>query len=92
MNLPPQIQKQVKKWADLQGIDPEQFIVDAIAEKVNRLDRQIDESSAEVPRTYYEKSVLVAEAELPGDFDLNQFIDDLREERIQKQIQGESFI
>lgn len=92
MNLPPQLQQKVEKWSNLQGIEPEQFIMDAIAEKVNRLDRQVDESTSDPPKTYYEGSVLVVDAELPQGFDLNAFIDELREERIQEQMFGESSI
>jgi hypothetical protein len=92
MNLPPQLQQEVEKWSSLQGIEPEQFIVDAIVEKVNRLDRHADEPTADQPRTYYEGSVLVVDAKLPQGFDLNTFIDELREERIQEQMFGESSI
>ena len=92
MNLPPQLQQKVEKWSNLQGIELEQFIMDAIAEKVNRLDRQVDESTSDPPKTYYEGNVLVVDAELPQGFDLNAFIDELREERIQEQMFGESSI
>lgn len=92
MNLPPQLQQKVEKWSNLQGIDSEQFIVEAIAEKVSRLDRQVDEPTSDEPKTYYEGSVLVVDAELPQGFDLTAFIDELREERIQEQMFGESSI
>ncbi|PSB20323.1 hypothetical protein C7B65_07710 [Phormidesmis priestleyi ULC007] len=86
MNLPPQLPQKVEKWSNLQGIKPEQFIMEAIAEKVNRLDRQVDEQNSDQPKTYYEGNVLVVDAELPPGFDLNAFIDELREERIQEQM------
>lgn len=38
------------------------------------------------PKVYYEGSVLVVEPQQDSDLDINQFIDDLREERIQEQM------
>jgi AbrB family looped-hinge helix DNA binding protein len=38
------------------------------------------------PKVYYEGSVLVVEPQQDSDLDINQLIDDLREERIQEQM------
>jgi hypothetical protein len=84
MNLPPNLQQEVEKWASSQGISFDQFIFQTLAEKINRLNQQIEEPSEEEPNTYYEGKVLVVDAPLPSDFDLIAFIDDMREERIQE--------
>ena len=82
MNLPSQIQQEVAKWATIQGIDPEQFITQAVIDKINLLNRETETQPSEQPNTYYEGTVLVVDAKLPSGFDLNQFIDELREEQI----------
>lgn len=85
MNLPPQLQQEVEKWALSQGISLEQFILQAIAEKVSDLNRrQPDESTPEQPRVYYEGNVLVVDAQPISGFDFNAFNDELREERIRE--------
>ncbi len=91
MNLPPQLQQKVEQWSNLQGIEPEQFIMDAIAEKVNRLDLQQPKLLSE-PRLYRKSGVLVVEAGWDEDIDINEFIDRLREERNQEIWAGESSI
>lgn len=82
MNLPPNLQQEVEKWASSQGISLEQFIFQTIAEKINRLNQQVGEPSKEEPSTYYEGKVLVVDAPLSSPYDLVAFIDDMREERI----------
>lgn len=85
MSLPPQLQQEVEKWALSQGISSEQFILQAVAEKVSSLNWQLaEESTPEQPRVYYEGNVLVVDTQPMKDFDLNAFIDQLREERIQE--------
>ncbi|BAZ11832.1 hypothetical protein NIES4071_36580 [Calothrix sp. NIES-4071] len=84
MNLPANLQQEVEKWASFQGLTLEQFIFQTIAEKINRLNQQIQEPSEEEPATYYEGRVLVVDAPLPPDFDLVAFIDNMRDERIQE--------
>ncbi|MBD2770880.1 hypothetical protein [Iningainema tapete] len=85
MNLPPQLQKEVEKWANRQGVSSKQFILQSVAEKVSILNQQIEELSPEQPKVYYEGSVLVVDAEPIGDIDINAFIHELREERIRAQ-------
>lgn len=97
MNLSSQIQQEVEKWSKIQGISTEQFIIQAVAEKVSALNQQIDETFSQVPQevappTYQEaklcwkEGILVVETEPLGNLDINAFIDQLREERIQEQM------
>ncbi|MBW4603080.1 MAG: hypothetical protein KME29_26860 [Calothrix sp. FI2-JRJ7] len=84
MNLPANLQQEAQRWASSQGISLEQFIFQSIAEKINRLNQQVQEPSEEEPATYYEGRVLVVDAPLPSNFDIVDFIDDMRSERIQE--------
>ncbi|MBD2301924.1 hypothetical protein [Nostoc sp. FACHB-190] len=90
MNLPPQLQKKIEKWASSQGISTEQFILQAITEKIATLSQQkLAEDTQPNPNQanlYRKDGILVVDAELPANFDINTFIDELREERIQEQI------
>ncbi|MFB2972534.1 hypothetical protein ACE1CD_26545 [Aerosakkonema sp. BLCC-F183] len=98
MNFPPQLKQNIEKWATIQGISPEQFIWEAVAEKIDALnqksaEKSLDKSSesTNIPpsnqsKIYRKSGILVLDAELPENFDLNTFIDDLREERIQNQM------
>ncbi|MBN3921664.1 MAG: hypothetical protein HWQ37_00405 [Nostoc sp. NMS4] len=98
MNFPPQLQQKIEKWATSQGISTEQFILQAIAEKIDTLSQQVTEEhtqqNSEIanvtplnqPNIYRKEGILVVDAELPENFDVNAFIDELREERIQDQI------
>ena len=98
MNLPSQLQQDVEKWASSQGISIEQFILQAVADKINVLSQQVIQSQAEQdfeatakvlskqPKVYRKQGILVVDAELPENFDINTFIDDLREERIWEQM------
>nr|MDZ8041225.1 hypothetical protein [Nostoc sp. CreGUA01] len=98
MNFPPQLQQKIEKWASSQGISTEQFVLQAIAEKIDTLSQQVIEEDTQqnseianvpplnLPNIYRKEGILVVEAELPENFDVNAFIDELREERIQDQI------
>jgi hypothetical protein len=98
MNFPPQLQQKIEKWASSQGISTEQFILQAITEKIEVLSQQLTEEHTQqnsemnnlLPdkqaNLYRKEGILVVEAELPENFDINTFIDELREERIQDQI------
>jgi hypothetical protein len=74
MNLPTNLQKEVEKWASSQGISLEEFIVKTVAEKINRLNQQVEKASEEEPATYYQGRVLVVDATLSSDFDLVTFM------------------
>ncbi|WP_414542213.1 hypothetical protein [Nostoc sp. CCY0012] len=89
MNFPPQLQQKIKKWASSQGISTEEFVLQAITEKIAALSqRQIEENTQlnfNQANVYCKDGILVVEAELPANLDINTFIDELREERIQNQ-------
>ncbi|WP_334948781.1 hypothetical protein [Nostoc sp.] len=98
MNFPPQLQQKIEKWVSSQGISTEQFVLQAIAEKIDTLSQQVTEEdtqqNSEITNVlplnqsniYRKEGILVVEAELPQNFDVNAFIDELKEERIQDQI------
>lgn len=98
MNFPPQLQQNIEKWATIQGVSPEQFIWQPVAEKIETLSHNAAEKYPEqnseltnIPpsnqsKIYRKSGILVLDAELPENFDINTFIDDLREERIQDQM------
>ncbi|MEH2400784.1 hypothetical protein [Nostoc sp.] len=90
MNFPPQLQQKIEEWASSQGISTEQFVLQAVAEKIDALTQQTTEAtnvvSSNQPKVYRKKGILVVDAQLPENFDLNTFIDELREERIQDQM------
>lgn len=99
MNLPPLLQQEVEKWASRQGISFEQFILTTVVNKVAALNHQVPEESANAQdskaasvkpsqqlKVYRQEGILVVDANLPEKFDINAFINELREERIQDQI------
>ncbi|GET41655.1 hypothetical protein [Microseira wollei] len=98
MNFPPQLQQDIEKWANIQGISTEQFVWQAIAEKIEALSHKTAEKHPEhnseltsiLPsnqaKIYRKEGILFGDAELPKNFDINTFIDELREERIQEQM------
>ncbi|WP_414530043.1 hypothetical protein [Nodularia chucula] len=98
MNFPSQLQQKIEKWASTQGISTEEFILQAITEKIAALSQQQPKEHTQLntemtnllpinqANVYRKEGILVVEAELPANFDINTFIDELREERIQDQI------
>lgn len=84
MNLPANLQQEAHRWASYQGISLEQFIFQTIVEKINQLNQQVQEPLEEELAIYYEGRILVVDAPLPSDFDIVDFIDDMRSERIQE--------
>ncbi|MBW4676876.1 MAG: hypothetical protein KME52_23540 [Desmonostoc geniculatum HA4340-LM1] len=90
MNFPLQLQQKIEKWASNQGISAEEFVLQAVAEKINALTQQTAEAtnvvSSSQAKVYRKEGILVVDAKLPESFDLNTFIDELREERIQDQM------
>ena len=85
MNFPPQLQQKIEKWANSQGILTEQFVLQAIAEKIDTLSQQVIEEdtqkSSEMTNVlpsnqaniYRKEGILVVEAELPENFGVNTF-------------------
>ncbi|MBD2770871.1 hypothetical protein [Iningainema tapete] len=99
MNLPPQLQKEVEKWANLQGVSSEQFILQTVADKIDILNQQMPEvpkdaeispalntSTPEFPKVYRKEGILVIETEPIENLDINAFINEAREERIREQM------
>lgn len=94
MNLPPQLQQEVEKWASHQGISLEQFILQAVTEKVTALDQQNTQATTQISQAvqsstyqhakiYRKEGILVIETEPINNLDIKAFIDELREECIQ---------
>jgi len=83
MNFPLQIQRKIEKLASSQGISTEQFILQAVAEKIDALTNLFAEEDTEtnlqttnvVPsnqaKVYRKEGILVVDAELSENFDLN---------------------
>ncbi len=96
MNLPPQLQQEAEKWASRQGLSFEQFILQAVTEKVTALNQQNAEATIQAPQAhsstsgqpkiYRKEGILVIETEPSNNLDINAFIDELRAERIREQM------
>lgn len=43
LNLPNELKQEAEKWASQQGMPLEEFIVEAVAEKINSLSRQVND-------------------------------------------------
>jgi len=83
MNFPLQIQRKIEKLASRQGISTEQFILQAVAEKIDALTNLFAEGNTETnlqttnvvssnqANVYRKEGILVVDAELPENFDLN---------------------
>lgn len=94
MNLPLSLQKEAEKWAQLQGLSLEEFILQAVTEKVSGLNQQMlgtlenqDSSSSipELPSLHRKEGILVIKT-APLTVDINAFIDQMREDRIREQM------
>lgn len=55
LNLPLQLKHQAEKWAKLQGVSLNQFILWAVSEKIGNLDSQLDDPR--FPHVVYRRSV-----------------------------------
>lgn len=97
MNFPPLLQQEIEKWANRQGVSSTEFIIMAVTDKVATLTHQEESSdvqdsevvsakSSQRPRVYRKEGILVVDADLPENFDINAFIDELREERTREQM------
>ena len=98
MEFSPELQQNIEKWANIQGLSSEQFVSQAVLEKITQLSQmsqKLAEINPEKPSKlsnietddrsmiYRKEGILVINTEFPKTFDINTFIDDLREERIQ---------
>jgi hypothetical protein len=91
MNLSIDLQQAIAEWTETQGISTEEFIEQAIVEKLNRLQRvdplsAIDRPTENSSRLRRKNGILILETASEADLDINAWIDQLREERIQEQM------
>jgi hypothetical protein len=98
MDFTSELQQEVEQWAKSLGLSTDQFIVQAVSEKLSMLKQQqkkraIEASktdalilNSEHPRLYRKHNILVIETGQLNEFDINAFINEMREERIQEQI------
>ncbi|GAA6615645.1 hypothetical protein [Scytonema sp. NUACC26] len=98
MDFTSELQQEVEQWAKSLGLSTEQFVVQAVSEKLSMLKQQRKNraieplktdaltSRSEHPRLYRKHGVLVIETGQLNEFDINAFISEMREERIQEQI------
>jgi hypothetical protein len=95
MHLPHQIQQDLEQWVTAHGLSAEEFILQAITEKLTGLKQQSPVSpippetaatSTLSSRLRRQDGILVIDVEPLASFDANAFIDELREERIQEQV------
>jgi len=94
MKLSTDLQREVEQWALTLGVSPEQFMNQAVSERLISLRREQSKSvesrkndeSTFLPRLYRKGGVLVIETEQLSGFDINAYISQMREERIQEEI------
>jgi len=94
MDFPADLQQEIEKWVSLQKISIEEFILQAVTEKVHWLSQQSPnlpafpqaESSPSVNRLHDKNGILVLTSAAIVDVDSNTLIDELREDRIQAQM------
>jgi hypothetical protein len=85
------LQEKVEQWAEAQGISPEDLIKQALAEKLQQLQQQSlpIKTEAVTPhstRLRRKNGVLILETDSDPAIDINAWIEELREERIQEQM------
>jgi hypothetical protein len=96
MNFPCEFQEEVEQWATSAGLSAEQFVMQVISERLTLLKQQKNSDpiafspskplSPDRPRLYRKQGVLVIQTDPLNGFDINSFVNELREERIQDQI------
>ena len=97
MNFPCEFQEEVEQWATSAGLSAEQFVMQVMSERLTLFKRRknseaIDSNPAEPlasdrSRLYRKQGVLVIQTKPLNGFDINAFVGEMREERIQDQIQ-----
>jgi len=82
MNLSPALQQKIKQIATLQGTSPEQFILQALTEKISSLREQVPNSSDATLLSSSAEShlrdqdgILVFDTESLADIDFNRLIE-----------------
>jgi hypothetical protein len=96
MNFPCEFQEEVEQWATSAGLSAEQFVMQVMSERLTVLRQQqnsdtIASNSAEPvssdrSRLHRKQGVLVIQTDPLSGFDINAFVNEMREERIQDQI------
>ena len=91
MNLSVALQQAIDEWTETQGISTDEFIEQAIVEKLNRLQRSeqsevIDRPTENSSRLRRKNGILILETASEANLDINTWIDQMREERIQEQM------
>ena len=91
MNLSVALQQAIDEWTETQGISTDEFIEQAIVEKLNRLQRSeqsevIDRPTENSSRLRRKNGILILETASEANLDINTWIDQIREERIQEQM------
>jgi hypothetical protein len=85
MNLSPPLQQEIEQIATLQGISPDQFILQTLMEKVKLIKNQSTDrssssiSSLEVSHLQEKEGLLVFETESLNHIDFNQLLEEGRE-------------
>jgi hypothetical protein len=86
MNLSPALQQEIEQIATMQGISPEQFVLQALTEKISALKQQLSKSSdAALPFGALEShlrdqdGILVFDTESLNHIDFNLLIEQSRE-------------
>ncbi|MBD2055422.1 hypothetical protein H6F88_05205 [Oculatella sp. FACHB-28] len=81
MNLSPDLQEAIAQIAIKQGISPEEFIVQALTEKIRSLQSPVSNPSPPQVGLREKEGVLVFETESLDHIDFNTLIAQSREER-----------
>jgi hypothetical protein len=91
MDLSPTLQQEIEEIATLQGISPEQFILQTLTEKIGILKQQVNYSSDESPSSNPSKlrekdGILVFDTDSLDHIDFDLLIQQSREDRSQEQL------
>lgn len=96
MNFPCEFQEEVEQWATSAGLSAEQFVMQVMSERLTLLKQQKNSNAivldmteplpSDRSRLHRKKGVLVIQTDPLMGFDINAFVTEMREERIQDQI------
>ncbi len=96
MNFPCEFQEEVEQWATSAGLSVEQFVMQVMSERLTLLKQQRNTDAIALPvaeplpsdrsRLHRKNGVLVIQTDPLNGFDINAFVGEMREERIQDQI------
>lgn len=96
MNFPCEFQEEIEQWATAAGLSAEQFVMQIMSERLTLLKQQkisdaiVLDMTEPLPsdrsRLHRKKGVLVIQTDPLTGFDINAFVTEMREERIQDQI------